>query len=138
MDCLCGNSRGSSLHITQDRSPEYLSAELGRGSVSHVESKDSRMESCGNQRGTAVDLPRGAVSMITIEGLTARQRAIMDLLWACDTMDQVSLLIQSLPHEQDRMDAQSLITIAALEAHEQEHGLNEYEKAYRDIVDHCR
>lgn len=42
--------------------------------------------------------------MITLHGLTARQQLIADILWTCDTQEQVTQLIRSLP-EPDRRDA---------------------------------
>lgn len=62
--------------------------------------------------------------MITIHGLTERQRGIMDLLWNCQDLDQIQLFIKSLPTEQDRIDAHSLVTIATQESIEQELGFS--------------
>ena len=42
--------------------------------------------------------------MITLHGLTARQQLLADILWTCDTQQQVTQLIRSLP-EPDRRDA---------------------------------
>ena len=42
--------------------------------------------------------------MITLHGLTERQQLIADILWTCDTQQQVVQLIISLP-ESDRRDA---------------------------------
>lgn len=67
--------------------------------------------------------------MITISGLTDRQKNIMDLLWGCQDLDQVQTLIQALPTQQDRQDAHSLIKIATWESIEQELGLEEYRDA---------
>jgi len=63
--------------------------------------------------------------MITIEGLTHRQKSIMDLLWSCDSLDQAHTLVKSLPTQADQYDALSLITIAALEVQELEGALDE-------------
>ncbi len=71
--------------------------------------------------------------MITIQGLTDRQRNIMDLLWGCSSIEQVQTLIAALPDQQDRIDAQGLIKIATWESIEQELGLEEY----RDAANTC-
>jgi len=63
--------------------------------------------------------------MITIEGLTARQKSIMDLLWSCDSLEQAHGLVKSLPTPADQYDALSLITIAAWEVMELEGVLDE-------------
>lgn len=64
--------------------------------------------------------------MITIHGLTERQRNIMDLLWCCRDLEQVQTLVRALPTHRDRVDAHSLIKIATWESIEQEQGLDEY------------
>ena len=64
--------------------------------------------------------------MITITGLTDRQKTIMDLLWGCSTLDQVQTLIKALPDRQDQIDAAGLIKIATWETLEQELGLAQY------------
>lgn len=61
--------------------------------------------------------------MITIAGLTERQKGIMDLLWNCQDLEQITLFIKSLPTEQDRIDARSLVWIATVESLEQELGI---------------
>ena len=42
--------------------------------------------------------------MITLTGLSKRQQLLADILWSCDTQEQVTHLIRSLP-EHDRRDA---------------------------------
>lgn len=37
--------------------------------------------------------------MIQIHGLTQAQRVMADLLWSCDTMEEVELVISKLGHE---------------------------------------
>lgn len=76
--------------------------------------------------------------MITIEGLTPRQYQIMDLLWGCDSIDQVQTLIAAMPTDKDRCDAQSLIIIATHETLEQELGLDEYEAMAQAVIDRAR
>ena len=62
--------------------------------------------------------------MITITGLTERQRGIMDLLWGCQDLEQIQLFIKSLPTKADQYDALSLVQIATVESIEQELGFN--------------
>lgn len=69
--------------------------------------------------------------MITIEGLTERQRGIMDLLWNCSDIEQIQTLIQALPSKQDQYDARSLVLIATWESIEQELG---YTKECKDAA----
>ena len=68
-------------------------------------------------------------NMISITGLTDRQRSIMDLLWGCQDLDELRALIQGLPTVRDRIDAQGLIWIAQTESLELEQGLEEYRDA---------
>jgi hypothetical protein len=73
--------------------------------------------------------------MITIEGLTQRQKTIMDLLWGCDSLEQVQTLISALPSSRDQRDAGSLVLIATLESMEQEGQLEEHLAAAKEIID---
>lgn len=72
--------------------------------------------------------------MITIQGLTARQKSIMDLLWSCKDIQQVQTLIQSLPTVADQYDALSLVQIATWESIEEELGLESTAAAAADII----
>ena len=72
--------------------------------------------------------------MITIQGLTARQKSIMELLWACDSMEQAQGLVKSLPTPADQLDALSLINIAAWEVIELEGGLDEHAEAAAAVI----
>lgn len=65
-------------------------------------------------------------NMITITGLTHKQKAIMDILWACTSIEQAQLFIRSMPTPKDRADANSLMQIAVLETLEQEGRLEDY------------
>lgn len=76
--------------------------------------------------------------MIQIEGLTERQKSIMDLLWNCNDMEQVTTLIQALPTHQDQCDAHTLVMIATWESIEQELGLEPYENSACAIIAQCR
>jgi hypothetical protein len=67
--------------------------------------------------------------MISITGLTDRQKSIMDMLWSMDSMAKVTQFIKALPTKQDQADASSLIEIAVAETIEHEQGLEEYKDA---------
>jgi hypothetical protein len=56
--------------------------------------------------------------MITISGLTNKQRALMDVMWSMDSMTKVTAFVRSLPLR-DAQDCMSLITIATQESQEQ-------------------
>jgi hypothetical protein len=45
--------------------------------------------------------------MITIEGLSKKQRALADILWAMDELEQVTAFIAAL-HPKDRVEAQTV------------------------------
>ena len=76
--------------------------------------------------------------MITIAGLTDRQRNIMELLWTCESMEDVQTLISALPTEQDQNDARGLVLIATWESLEEELGLEQYREAADSIIGRCR
>jgi hypothetical protein len=76
--------------------------------------------------------------MITISGLTPRQKTLMDLLWSCQSLEQVQTLIQALPLKQDMQDAQSLVTIAMMESLEEDGELDHWEGAAREAVNRSR
>jgi hypothetical protein len=71
--------------------------------------------------------------MITIAGLTAKQRALMDIMWSMDTMDKVSAFVKTLP-KQDAQDCLSLITIATQESQEEEGALDAYKEAAASVI----
>ncbi len=77
-------------------------------------------------------------NMISITGLTDRQRSIMDLLWGCQDLDELRALIQGLPTVRDRIDAQGLIWIAQTESLELEQGLEEYRDAANTAINSAR
>jgi hypothetical protein len=77
-------------------------------------------------------------NMISITGLTDRQRSIMDLLWGCQDLEQLRALIQGLPTVRDRIDAQGLIWIAQTESLELEQGLEEYRDAANTAINSAR
>jgi hypothetical protein len=70
--------------------------------------------------------------MITIENLTAKQRALMTVMWDMDSMDKVQSFIRTLSPS-DARDAHTLLQIVIWESLEQEEGLD----AYKDHADAC-
>ena len=76
--------------------------------------------------------------MITITGLTERQKQLVDLMWNCRDLDQVNTLINALPTKQDRVDCKSLCTILIQETLEQEQGLEQYATAAARVIDRAR
>jgi hypothetical protein len=76
--------------------------------------------------------------MITISGLTTRQKTIMELLWTCQTVEQVRTLIAALPSKQDVVDAHSLVNIAMMESLEEDGELDRWEGAAREAIDRAR
>lgn len=76
--------------------------------------------------------------MITITGLTQRQKSIVDLMWTCRDLDAVNTLISSLPTKQDQCDARSLCTILVQETLEQEEGLERYAEVAQAAIDRAR
>lgn len=76
--------------------------------------------------------------MITITGLTDRQRTIMDLLWGCATLEQVQTLIAAMPTGKDQLDARSLVLIATQESLEEEGVIDQFEEQAREAISRCR
>ena len=75
--------------------------------------------------------------MITIDGLTARQKSICELLWSCTTLDSVRTLVSALPLR-DRQDAQSIVTVMTQDSIEQELGLDQYKSAAELAITQAR
>jgi hypothetical protein len=76
--------------------------------------------------------------MIKIEGLTARQVQIMELLWGCDSQDEAEELILSLPTEKDQWEGLSLMRIALDEVMEQQGEIKKYEAIANLVIDRAR
>lgn len=51
--------------------------------------------------------------MITIEGLTNKQRLLADIIWSLDTQEQVRSFISTLP-ARDRLEAQLVTQLMIL------------------------
>lgn len=71
---------------------------------------------------------------ITLEGLTQQQYQIADLLWSCDTQDQVAQLISSMPagHRQDAETIHQLMIAAVMDQY------TEVTEDVQAIIDRCR
>ena len=74
--------------------------------------------------------------MITITGLTHKQKALMDVMWSMDDMTKVTAFVKTLP-KRDRQDCMSLITIATQDSLELE-GLEDYEQAANTAISRAR
>jgi hypothetical protein len=75
---------------------------------------------------------------IRITGLNERQRNIMDLLWGCNTLEQVNTLIDALPDSKDKQDARALIEIAVQESLEAEGLLDAHKAAAESVIASAR
>ena len=76
--------------------------------------------------------------MITITGLTERQRQLIDLMWNCRDLDQVNTLIAALPTAKDKQDCRGLCTILIQETLEQELGLDRYADLAQAAINRAR
>ena len=74
---------------------------------------------------------------ITLSGLTARQKQVIDLLWNCSTLEQAQALVAALPTHRDRCDAKTLLTMVAWDSIEQQEGLEAYAEAASDCISRC-
>ena len=72
----------------------------------------------------------------TIQGLTARQLTIANLLWSFDTEDQVHAFIKALPTDQDRKEAASLVQIMIHEYLEEV--LEDHAESAQSVIDSVR
>ena len=61
--------------------------------------------------------------MIKLEGLTRHQVEICDMLWECDTTEEVKFLLDVVLSEEDRLTALTLIEMIHMEAAERDGGL---------------
>ena len=71
--------------------------------------------------------------MITISGLTDKQKALLTVMWDIDSTDKVHEFIRSLPAA-DARDAHSLLQMAIWESIEQQEGLEEYAQLAKDCI----
>ena len=71
--------------------------------------------------------------MITITGLSNKQKVLMDVMWAMEDMPAVEAFIKSLP-KRDQQDCQSLVTIAVQESLEEDNRLELYEQDALNLI----
>ena len=73
--------------------------------------------------------------MITLQGLSPREKLLADLIWACDTQQQAVTLINSLQGS-DRSTAHSIMQVMVLEILE-EH-IEDYKHAAEQVISSLR
>ena len=75
--------------------------------------------------------------MITITGLTHKQKVLMDVMWSMDDISTVTAFVKTLP-KRDRQDCMSLIAIATQDSLEQEDGLDAYKHDALAAISYAR
>ena len=71
--------------------------------------------------------------MITIQGLTHKQKVFMDVMWSMESMPAVNAFIKSLP-TRDQQDCRSLVAIAVQDTLEQDNTMDLYEQDAVDVI----
>ena len=71
--------------------------------------------------------------MITIQGLTHKQKVFMDVMWSMDSMPAVNAFIKSLP-TRDQQDCRSLVAIAVQDTLEQDNTMDLYAQDAVDVI----
>jgi hypothetical protein len=71
--------------------------------------------------------------MITISGLTPKQKALLTVMWDIDSVDKVHEFISTLPAA-DACDAHSLLQMAIWESLEQQGELDAYSDQARSVI----
>jgi len=71
--------------------------------------------------------------MISISGLTPKQKALLTVMWDIDSVSKVQAFIGTLP-AQDARDAHSLLQMAIWESLEQEGELDAYSDQARSVI----
>ena len=74
---------------------------------------------------------------ISIEGLTAKQKALMDVMWSMSDMTNVTAFVKTLP-KRDAQDCMSLIEIAVQLSYEQDGALNDYKELAQAAINRAR
>jgi hypothetical protein len=72
--------------------------------------------------------------MITIEGLSRKQKMLADIIWALDSQDQVQTFIASLPPK-DRRDAQTVTQLMILAFLDEVTDTTDARRVIADLVD---
>ena len=75
--------------------------------------------------------------MITIQGLTHKQKVFMDVMWTMESMPAVNAFINTLP-TRDQQDCRSLVAIAVQETLEQEGRIADYEAIACSVIARAR
>lgn len=75
--------------------------------------------------------------MILIEGLTPKQKTILDIMWAMETKQQVQNFIESLP-DNDAVDATNLMEVLIHESLEAQGELDQYENIAKAAISRAR
>lgn len=75
--------------------------------------------------------------MILIEGLTPKQKTILDIMWAMETKQQVQNFIESLPAN-DAVDATNLMEVLIHESLEAQGELDQYENIAKAAISRAR
>jgi len=76
--------------------------------------------------------------MITIQGLTARQQQLCELMWSCRDIQHVRALIRALPTVADQQQAETLMLLIVYETLEDQGGLDDYAEDCADVIDRVR
>jgi len=71
--------------------------------------------------------------VISITGLSNKQKVLMDVMWAMDTMPAVEAFIKTLP-KRDQQDCESLVAIAVQESLEEDNRLEDYEELALNLI----
>ena len=72
--------------------------------------------------------------MITLQGLTQRQRQLCDLMWSCSDLKQVQGLIRALPTLEDQQQAETLMQVMIQESLEQQGAMDDYAEDCNDVI----
>lgn len=75
--------------------------------------------------------------MITISGLTPKQKALLTVMWDIDSVDKVQEFIRTLPAA-DARDAHSLLQMAIWETLEAEGELDAYSDTASTVINAAR
>jgi hypothetical protein len=75
--------------------------------------------------------------VITITGLTHKQKVFMDVMWSMESMPAVNAFIKSLP-TRDGQDCASLVAIAVQESLEQDNTMELYEQHAVNVIARAR
>jgi hypothetical protein len=74
--------------------------------------------------------------MIQLEGLTHKQKMLAQLIWDCDSQEQLEQLIRCLPTMEDRHMASTLSRVMIYEALEP--GIDRYKDVAQEVIEGLR